>query len=142
MSSALPSLASVELKQVDEIAEAFMVHWVKLISTPIDPSNKNSFTLFFKRKLSVGASEDVEEYLMDTFMNLNSNVFQLHLLLIDVCLRVKKPFQDKQLGILFLNKTFENWLRQQQNRVKKNNAKNGAHLLATCTQAAGLVNYS
>ena len=33
-----------------------------------------------------------------------------------------------------MNRTFENWFKQQHNRIKKNNSKNGAHLLISCNE--------
>lgn len=39
---------------------------------------------------------------------------------------------ESKLALLFLNRTFENWHRQQQNKIKKNNNKNGLHLLPSC----------
>ncbi len=118
------------------LAETFINSWCKLVRTPIDPNNKNSYILFQKRKLNLDECDEITSSLMNSFLIWHDNIYILHLHSIEYCMRnQEKTFlnADKSLAILYLNKTFIDWHRQQVNKIKKNATKNGEHIMQSCT---------
>ena len=145
MTSTQPSPSPLPYLSWDNLADTYIKHWCKLVRTPIDASNKSSYTLFQKRKLNVDECDELTSSLMNSFLVWHDNIYGLHLHSIEYCMRFQeKTFvnADKSLAILYLNKTFVDWHRQQLNKIKKNTTKNGQHLMQSCTDVKCLCSLS
>lgn len=64
---------------MDSLIENYLTQWNRLISKPINTTQKNSFIIFQKRKLCIDESEVVEDFLLNEFLNTSENLFKWHL---------------------------------------------------------------
>jgi hypothetical protein len=117
---------------MDTIYSNFISLWTKSIFD-IKGKQANELIVFQKQKLNQSHVNQIEEFYMNELLNPKDNIYEIHLHLIDLCFSNKGNYHTNFLGILFLNKIFDDWHRQQVNRFRRNTNKNGSHLTNTCT---------
>lgn len=117
---------------MDSIYSNFISLWTKAICD-IKGKQPNELFVFQKQKLNQSHANQIEEHFMNELLNPRENIYEIHLSLIESCFNNKANYHSNFLGILFLNKIFDDWQRQQLNRFRRNTNKNGSHLSNTCT---------
>jgi hypothetical protein len=127
---------------MEQIAERYISMWEEAKNYPIKPSTNNSSYLQIDTcKISRELAQKIEEYVMKEFMKLTTNIYESHLSLIEYCLQ-KRIEKNHRQCLIYLNTLYENWYKQQKNRILRRTTKNGEHLSPNCTQENCICNLS
>lgn len=116
--------------KMEPVIEQFGILWIKSFSGKLDQTQK--YIILNKIRIPEDHANDIEEFLMKEFVNSKQNIFHMHLALIEYF--QTNTLLNQEAGVLFLNRTFESWWKQQINRVKKCTSKNGEHLSQNCSE--------
>lgn len=82
-------------------------------SEPTSPVGSHKYVTFNRMRLLEDSLSEIESYLWDQFDRSVENLYYLHLRLAEHCLTTRFPDVNlKDSSVLFLNKTFENWMRK------------------------------
>jgi hypothetical protein len=120
---------------MDTIYSNFISLWTKSICET-KGKEASELIVFQKQKLNQSHANQIEKHFMNELLNPKFNIYEIHLYLIESCFSNKANYHSNFLGILFLNKIFDDWHRQQVNRFRRNTNKNGSHLTNTCTDVS------
>jgi hypothetical protein len=116
---------------MNDILSNFQLLWNKSI-TEADRKNADKIRNFNKLKLNSDHICDAEMLIMNELCKVNQNIYEFHLWLIGWT--GSSSFKFRDMAVLFVNRTFESWLKQRANGVKKGQSKNGNHLTDNCSK--------
>ncbi|CAF0717201.1 unnamed protein product [Brachionus calyciflorus] len=118
------------LGSMQPIIEKFGILWLNSFEKRLE--NNQKFTIITNKiRISEDNAAEIEEYLWEEFMNSKVNIYHMHISLIEYFSSNATINQDACL--IFLNRTFEAWWKQQLNRIKRNVSKYSCHLMRNCT---------
>ena len=126
---------------MEEIGRQFNALWSKPIPKELENDDNQKFIYINKTRIHRESATEMEEYLMKEFINYNKNIYDLHFSLVDFCFN-QTDMKNRSVGIIFLNNTFENWYKQQKNRIVRRTTKNGNHISKNCSDTLCLCSQS
>lgn len=124
-----------KLGNMEPIVERFGILWISCFETK-NVNNQKLIPVTNRIRILEDDAAEIEQFLWDEFMNSKNNIYQLHLDLIEYYQSVQVVNSDA--CIIFLNRTFEAWWKQQFNRIKRNVSKNSSHLMENCSYSSCL----
>jgi hypothetical protein len=117
---------------MEEIGNKFLTIWSFSVQKSfLNRNEENTFISLNKFKILKDCSDEMEGYISEEFLNINENIYAIHLKLIEFCfdqINTKNRYES----VIFLNMAFENWIKQQKNKKLKGSNTNGAHLSLKC----------
>jgi hypothetical protein len=117
---------------METIGNKFKTIWSNSVRNNSVKRNENSKCIVINRlKLPKELADEIEEFLMKEFFNMDENIYKVHISLIEFCFS-QTDMKDRYESVIFLNQTFENWHKQAQNRILRRTSKNGNHLTLKC----------
>ena len=119
---------------MNQIGLQYKALWTKSITdiSPRGPDENQKFLCINSTRISRDTASEIEQFLWNEFMNIENNIYDAHLTLIEFC-HTQSDMKNRQVGIIFLNQTFENWYKQQKNRMRRT-TKYGNHLSTKCNE--------
>ncbi|RNA18755.1 hypothetical protein BpHYR1_006016 [Brachionus plicatilis] len=120
---------------MEPIVEKFGTLWISCFETKHE-GNKNVVPITNRVRILEDHATEIEEFLWEEFADSKLNIYQLHLNLIEYFQLINVVNTDA--CIIFLNRTFEGWWKQQINRVKRAVSNNSCHLINNCSESSCL----
>lgn len=115
-----------KLGNMEPIVKKFDILWINSFEKKHE-NNQNLILITNRIRILEDDATEMEQFLWEQFISTQNNIYQLHLNLIEYYQSIKVINSDA--CIIFLNRTFEAWWKQQINRIKRGVSKNSCNLI-------------